>query len=59
LSQDIGIGAFLRALFGYSASPEILALVVHLAYIAAVLALYLRPVRRAAPPGPRPATART
>ncbi|HEY8987423.1 MAG TPA: FTR1 family protein [Candidatus Limnocylindrales bacterium] len=59
LSQDVGIGAFLRALFGYSSSPEILTLVVHLAYIGAVLALYLRPVRRAAPPSPRPATSRT
>jgi high-affinity iron transporter len=49
LSHDTGIGAFLRALFGYSAAPEILTLVVHVTYIVAVLALYLRPVRRIPP----------
>jgi high-affinity iron transporter len=49
LSHDTGIGAFLRALFGYSATPEILTLVVHLTYVVAVLALYLRPVRRVPP----------
>jgi high-affinity iron transporter len=49
LSHDTGIGAFLRALFGYSATPEILTLAVHLTYIVAVLALYLRPVRRIPP----------
>ena len=35
LSHDTGIGAFLRALFGYSAAPEILTLIVHLTYIVA------------------------
>ena len=49
LSHDSGIGAFLRALFGYSATPEILTLAVHLTYVVAVLALYLRPVRRIPP----------
>ena len=49
LSHDTGIGAFLRALFGYSATPEILTLLVHLTYVVAVLALYLRPVRRVPP----------
>lgn len=49
LSQDDGIGQFLRAIFGYSAKPEVLTLVVHVAYVVAVLALYLRPVRPAPP----------
>ena len=55
LSHDEGIGAFLRALFGYTASPEILTLVVHLTYVIAILALYLRPVQRTPPPSQRPA----
>jgi high-affinity iron transporter len=59
LSHDTGIGAFLRALFGYSASPEILTLTVHLAYVVAVLALYLRPIRRTPPSNQRPAAVRT
>ena len=49
LSHDDGIGQFLRAIFGYSARPEVLTLVVHLTYVVAVLALYLRPVRPAPP----------
>jgi high-affinity iron transporter len=52
LSHDDGIGAFLRALFGYSASPEILTLAVHVTYVVGVLALYLRPVRRVPPRQP-------
>jgi high-affinity iron transporter len=59
LSQDDGIGAFLRALLGYSATPEVLTLVAHVAYIAAILALYLRPVQRTAPPSQRPAPVRS
>ncbi|HEX5589413.1 MAG TPA: iron uptake transporter permease EfeU [Candidatus Limnocylindrales bacterium] len=53
LSHEEGIGQFLRALFGYSASPEVLTLLVHVGYVVAVLALYLRPVRPA-PPATRP-----
>ncbi len=52
LSHETGIGQFLRALFGYSATPEVITLAVWLAYIVIVLWLYLRPV---APPQPRPA----
>lgn len=37
------VGQFLRALFGYSAKPEVTTLVVHVAYVVTVLALYLRP----------------
>jgi len=53
LSHDEGIGQFLRAIFGYSASPEVLTLVVHVGYVIGILALYLRPVQPS-PPAPRP-----
>lgn len=53
LSHEDGIGQFLRAIVGYSARPEVLTLLVHVAYVVAVLALYLRPVRPA-PPARRP-----
>jgi high-affinity iron transporter len=51
LSHDDGFGSILRALFGYSANPEWLTLIVHVAYIVIVLALYLRPL----PPRQAPA----
>lgn len=44
------IGQFLQAIFGYSSTPEVTTLVVHLAYLAIVLALYLRPMRPALRP---------
>jgi len=53
LSHDDGIGQFLRAIFGYSAHPEVLTFLVHVAYVVGILALYLRPVRPT-PPAPRP-----
>ncbi|MBI2764130.1 MAG: FTR1 family protein [Chloroflexi bacterium] len=53
LSQDEGIGQFLAAIFGYTSRPEVLTLAVHVTYVVAILALYLRPVRPA-PPAPRP-----
>lgn len=53
LSSQEGIGQFLAAIFGYTARPEVLTLVVHVTYIVAILTLYLRPVRPA-PPAPRP-----
>jgi high-affinity iron transporter len=59
LSDGAGVGAFLRALFGYSATPEILTLIIHVTYVLAILALYLRPVRRPTPPTQQAATART
>jgi high-affinity iron transporter len=40
------LGQFLRALFGYSATPEITTFVVWLGYIVIVLTFYLRPVTR-------------
>lgn len=39
-----GIGQFLRALFGYSSTPEVTTLVVYVAYLVIVLTLYLRPI---------------
>jgi high-affinity iron transporter len=56
LSHDNGIGEFLRAIFGYTATPEWLTLAAHVGYVVVVLALYLRPVRLVAPPA-RPAEA--
>jgi high-affinity iron transporter len=50
LSDEVGIGAFLRAIFGYSAAPEALTLGVHVTYVVAVLALYLRPLPARMPP---------
>jgi high-affinity Fe2+/Pb2+ permease len=46
------VGQFLAALFGYSAKPEIVALATHLAYLVAILALYLRPLRPSQPATP-------
>ena len=46
------IGQFLRAMFGYSAAPELTTFVVWLTYVVVVLALYLRPVKRQATPLP-------
>jgi high-affinity iron transporter len=43
LPDDAGVGLFLRALFGYSSSPEVIALIAWLAYLVVVLPLYLRP----------------
>ena len=48
------LGQFLRALFGYSATPEITTFVVWLGYVVVVLTLYLRPVTRL-PTRPEPA----
>lgn len=50
LPHDQGVGQFLRALFGYSSTPEVATLVVHVTYLVVVLTLYLRPL----PPRPRP-----
>ncbi|MDQ3870848.1 MAG: FTR1 family protein [Chloroflexota bacterium] len=38
------LGQLLRALFGYSSTPEVVTLLVHVVYLAIVLPLYLRPV---------------
>ena len=40
------LGQFLHVLFGYTSTPEITTFVAWLAYIAVVLTLFLRPVRR-------------
>jgi high-affinity iron transporter len=52
LPDEHGIGAFLRALLGYSAAPEVATLGIHVSYVVAILILYLRPVRRTPPPHP-------
>jgi high-affinity iron transporter len=52
LPHETGIGQFLRALFGYTATPEVITLVAHVTYVVAVLVLYLRPVS-ATPTPPR------
>ena len=51
--QEAGnlLGQFLRALFGYSATPETTTFIVWAAYIVVVLTLFLRPVKA----GPAPA----
>jgi len=43
------LGQLLRALFGYSSTPEWLTLFAWLAYVLAVLILYLRPMKPTAP----------
>ena len=48
LPDDSGVGAFLHALLGYSATPSWAQVVVHLGYLVTVLALYLRPLRASA-----------
>ena len=40
------LGQFLRALFGYTATPEVTTFAIWLAYLAVVLTLYLRPFPR-------------
>ncbi len=56
LPDEAGVGQFLRAILGYSAAPEQSTLAAYVAYLAVVLALYLRPAKPVAPPS-RPATA--
>jgi high-affinity iron transporter len=53
------IGQILHALFGYTSTPEVLAFVAWLAYIVAILVLFLRPVRRAGAPVAASASPRT
>jgi high-affinity iron transporter len=48
------LGQFLHVVFGYTATPEVTTFVAWLAYIAIVLVLFLRPVRRF-PTAPAPA----
>ena len=51
------VGQFLRALFGYTATPEATTFVVWLTYVVVVLTLYLRPIRRSSTPTPTPTAA--
>ena len=51
------VGPFLRALFGYTSTPEIATFVVWLTYVVVVLYLFLRPTGgRPAPEGAAPRT---
>jgi len=59
LSDEEGVGAFLRAIFGYSAAPAILTLAAHVAYLVTVLVLYLRPIQRPTPTAPTAAAVRS
>ncbi len=43
------LGQFLRAIFGYSATPEVTTFVVWLTYVVVVLYLFLRPMKPASP----------
>ena len=52
LSHEDGLGAILRAIFGYSANPEILTFVVYVTYLVVVLTLYLRPLPARQPAQP-------
>ena len=56
LSHDAGAGLFLRALFGYSSTPEVVALAAWGSYLVVILSLYLRPLPARPPtrPGPAP-----
>ena len=47
LPHDSGLGAALRALIGYSATPELSALLLQLSYLLLGLVFYLRPLRPA------------
>jgi high-affinity iron transporter len=57
LPHESGIGQFLRAILGYSSTPEVTTLVVYVAYLVIVLGLYLRPV--VPPPAPTKAAETT
>jgi high-affinity iron transporter len=55
LPHDTGIGLFLRAIFGYTSSPEWVVFATWATYVVVVLTLYLRPVtRHPAEPHPDP-----
>ena len=49
LPHDSGLGAALRALVGYSATPELSALMFQLGYLFVGIVYYLRPLRPSAP----------
>ena len=55
LPHKDGIGQFLRALVGYSSTPEVTTLAGHVTYLVVVLALYLRPIEPRPTGRPEPA----
>jgi high-affinity iron transporter len=56
LSDEGGVGALLRAMFGYNADPTVLELVAWIGYLVVTGFLFFRPERRA-PAAPAPAEA--
>ena len=48
LPHTEGIGQFLRAIFGYSSTPELTTLLAQGAYLLFGVIFFVRPVRRAA-----------
>jgi len=54
LPHEAGIGLFLRALFGYSSTPEVAALATWVTYLVVVLSLYLRPLHQRPTVRPEP-----
>ncbi len=57
LSHETGVGQFLGAIFGYTSTPEVTTLVVHVAYLAGILFLFLRPSLAVVPRSQTPAAA--
>ena len=55
--EDNLVGEFLRALFGYTSTPEVTTFVVWITYLVVVLPLYLRPQRGPDAPASTPAPA--
>jgi high-affinity iron transporter len=55
LPHEAGVGLFLRALFGYSSTPEIVALAAWGSYLVVILSLYLRPLPPRQPARQEPA----
>ncbi len=59
LSDASGVGTFLRAILGYSSAPAILTVVAHIAYLVAILTMYLRPPKGRQPAAPSTAAVRS
>ncbi|MEK7281506.1 MAG: FTR1 family protein, partial [Chloroflexota bacterium] len=56
LNEKVGLGSFLKAIFGYNGNPEFLEVLFYFGYLASALWLYLRPTppasRQVAPETP-------
>jgi high-affinity iron transporter len=58
LPHEEGIGQVLRALFGYTSTPEVITLIAHVTYLVLVLALFVRPLGATPSRGPAAEAAR-